>query len=181
MPVFETCLKIINFCFLYIQEFVTRNKFTQFKSSKLETLTFLESNKMFILGTIISSLVNKYYYYILLYYYIILLFSLLPRVVLYFSCNVEVSLGFKLNRIQIKFPKIFQSILCRMDKWNLFLSTNVLLFDTPTILIHHFVLLFSILSKKEKFYVKRKRNTQSSCMTFFFVFYVGWTYISRVS
>ena len=57
-----------------------------------------------------------------------------------------------------------------MDKWNLFLSTSVLLFDTLTTLIHHFVLLFSILSQKEKFYVKRKRNTQSSCIIFFSYF-----------
>ena len=54
-----------------------------------------------------------------------------------------------------------------MDKWNLFLSTHVLLFDVLTILIHHFVLFFSILSQKEKFYVKRKNNTKSNCMIFF--------------
>ena len=53
-----------------------------------------------------------------------------------------------------------------MDKWNLFLSTNVLLFDVLTILAHDFVLFFGILSQKEKFYAKRKNNTQSSCMLF---------------
>ena len=53
-----------------------------------------------------------------------------------------------------------------MDKWNL-LSTNVLLFDVLTILIHHFVLFFSILSQKEKFYVKRKKNTQLIALFFF--------------
>ena len=58
-------------------------------------------------------------------------------------------------------------MVCRMDKCNLFLSTNVLLFEVLTILIHHFVLFFSILSQKEKFYVKRKNNAQSSSMIFF--------------
>ena len=98
------------------------------------------------------------------------MFSLLPQMVFYFSCYVEVSLGLKLERISQKFPKIFQSILCRMDMWNLFLRTSVLLFDTVTILIDHFVLLFIILCQKEKFYVKRKQNTQSSCMVFFSCF-----------
>ena len=67
-----------------------------------------------------------------------------------------------------------------MDKWNLFLSANVL-FDVLTILTDHFntisihfVWLFSILSQKEKFYVKRKSNAQSSCMIFF-KFYIRWT------
>ena len=54
-----------------------------------------------------------------------------------------------------------------MDKWNLFSSTDVLLFEVLTILIHHFVLFFSILNEKEKFYVKKENNTQSSCMIFF--------------
>ena len=57
-----------------------------------------------------------------------------------------------------------------MDKWNLFLSTNVLLFDAFVILIHHFVLFFSVLRQKEKLYVKRKHNIQSSCMIFFSYF-----------
>ena len=96
------------------------------------------------------------------------MYSLLPLRILYFPCYVEVSLDFKLERIfKKKFPKIFQSILCRMDKWNLFLSTNVLLFDVLTILIHHFGLFFRILSQKKKFYVKKKNNTQSDCMIFF--------------
>ena len=55
-------------------------------------------------------------------------------------------------------PNIFQSKLCRMDKWNLFVSTNVLLFDVLTILINRFVLFFSILSQKQKFYVKGKKQ-----------------------
>ena len=36
-----------------------------------------------------------------------------------------------------------------MDKCNLFLSTNELLFDVRTILIRHFVLFLSILSQKK--------------------------------
>ena len=56
-----------------------------------------------------------------------------------------------------------------MDKWNLFLGTNVLLFDVLTILIHHFVLFFSILSQKKKFYVKRISNTSSSYMILFHI------------
>ena len=36
-----------------------------------------------------------------------------------------------------------------MDKCNLFLCTNVLLFDVLTILINQFVLFFSILSQKK--------------------------------
>ena len=57
------------------------------------------------------------------------------------------------------------------------LCINVPLFDVLTILIHHFVLFYSILSQKEK----TENNTQSSCMVFFFVFYVGWAYILRGS
>ena len=43
-----------------------------------------------------------------------------------------------------------------MDKWNLFISTNLLLFDILTILIHRFVLFFSILSKKRNFMLNEK-------------------------
>ena len=64
-----------------------------------------------------------------------------------------------------------------MDQLDLFLSTNVLLFEVLTILMHHVVLFFSIFCQKNKIYVKKKNNTLSSCKTFFFVFYVGWTYI----
>ena len=115
---------------------------------------------------------------LLLYCYIILvMFSFLPLRIFVFSLLRWSILDFKLERIKKKIiPKIFQSIFCRMDKWNLFLSTNVLLFDPLTILMHHFVLFFNVLSQKEKSYVKRKNNTQSSWMIFFFVFYVGWTY-----
>ena len=96
------------------------------------------------------------------------MFSLLPLRILYFPCYVEVSLDFKLEHVkEKKFPKTFQSILCWMDKWDLFLSTNVLLFDFLTILIRQFVLFFS---QKKKFYVKRKNNIQSSCMIFFSYF-----------
>ena len=46
---------------------------------------------------------------------------------------------------------------------------NVLLFDVLIILMHHFVLFFNIRSQKEKFYVKRKNNTQLNCMIFFHI------------
>ena len=85
------------------------------------------------------------------------MFSLLPLRVLYFPCYVEVSLDSKFERIKKKNPKIFQSILYRMDKWNLFLSTNVLLFDVFNILIHHFMLFFSILCYSSV----KKRNFMS--------------------
>ena len=75
----------------------------------------------------------------------------------------------------------FQSVLCRMDKCNLFLSTNVLLFDVLIILIHHFVLFFSIHSQKKKFYVKRKNTAQSSCMNFFVFFYFRIIYQSDIT
>ena len=126
---------------------------------------------MNLLRTIVSSLVNKNYYVVVLF-----LFSLLFLRILYFPCYVRTSL-----KILKKFPRIFLRILCRMDKWNLFLSTNVLSFDVLTILIHHLVLFFSIISQKEKFCVKKKNNTQSSCMIFFLEFYVGWTYTLRGS
>ena len=104
----------------------------------------------------------------------------------FFSCEQTLSLycfiilvlcfpflleGFCIFLATLKYPWIFQSILCQMDKLNLFLSTNVLSFDVLTILIHRFLLLFSILSEKEKFYVKRKNNTQSSCIIFLSFFF----------
>ena len=67
------------------------------------------------------------------------MFPLLPLRILYFPCYVEESLDFILERILKKIPKGFQSILCRMDKWNLFLNTNAFLLDVLTISIHHFV------------------------------------------
>ena len=79
------------------------------------------------------------------------MFSFLPLRILYFPCYIEVFLDFKLERILKKFPKIFQRILCRRDKWNLFLSPNTLLFDVLTILMRHFVVSL-ILSHKEKKY-----------------------------
>ena len=79
------------------------------------------------------------------------MFSILPLRILYFPCYVEVSLDSKLERNKKKFPKTFQSMLSRMDKLDLFLNTNVLLFDVLTILR------YSLLSwvEKNKFYVKK--------------------------
>ena len=98
------------------------------------------------------------------------MFSLLPQRVLHFPCYVEVYLDSKLERIfhaKIKIPKIFQSILCRMDKCNLFLSTHVLLFYALTILILHFVLFFSILSQKNEIFCQKERQCSVKLHDFF--------------
>ena len=79
------------------------------------------------------------------------MFSLLPLKVLYFPHWVEVSLDSESEHIfsatTKKILNIFRSILSRIDECNLFLSTNVLLFNVLTILIYHFVLFFSVLSQ----------------------------------
>ena len=103
------------------------------------------------------------------------MFPLLSLRVWYFPYYVEVSLDSTLERIFVffkkkKFSKISRSILCRMDKYNLFLSTNIILLYVATILIDHFLLFFSNFSQRIKFYVKRKNDTQSSCMTIFSYF-----------
>ena len=130
-------------------------------------LTVNENWYMNLLRPIISSLVNKNYYVIILFL----------RYVFLFASKDFVFLNFKLERMfkkkRKKIQKIFQSIFCRMDKLDLFVSANVLLFDVLTIWIHHFVLFFSILSQKSKFYVKKKNNTHSSCMIFFPYFMLG--------
>ena len=86
------------------------------------------------------------------------MFYLLPQRILYFPCYVEVSLDFKLERIKKNFPKVLQSILCWMNKLDLFLSRNVPLFVALTILIHHFALFFSIPCQKNKFYGKNEKQ-----------------------
>ena len=86
-------------------------------------------------------------------YYSFVLFFLFPLRILYFPCYVEVSW-------------IFPCILCWMDKWNFFLSTNEFLFDVLTILIHYFAILQYPQSKKE-ILCQKKKKTQSSCMIFF--------------
>ena len=128
-------------------------------------VTVKENLCMNLQRTIISPLVNKNYYYIA----ILFLCYVFPFASAYFVFPLLrwIILDFELEHILKQISKIFQSILCRIDKWNLFLSTNVLLFDVLNILILHFVLFFSILSRKEKFYVKRKSNSWSSCMIFF--------------
>ena len=69
MPVFQTIFKIFNPSFLYIQEILTRNYFTQFSPWKLEALTLLtvkENFYMNLLRTIISNLLYKNHYYIVI-------------------------------------------------------------------------------------------------------------------
>ena len=76
------------------------------------------------------------------------MFSLLPLRILYFPCYVEVSMDFKLERIlKKKNSQGFFKAYCVV--WAN--GTNIFLFDVLTILIHHSVLFFSILSQKEKF------------------------------
>ena len=58
-----------------------------------------------------------------------------------------------------------------MNKWNLFLSTNVLLLDVLTILIHHFVLLEYPQSKREILCQNEKQYSVKLHDFFFFVFY----------
>ena len=132
--------------FLLIQHVVTRNKFTLFRTWKLGTFT-LQSKKLYanLLRTRDSSVVSKNYYYIviLFLYYV---FSFASKGFVFYLLRWSIP-GFSIRTyfLKIKFPKHFQSIR-RMDKCNLFLSTNVLLFYVLTTLIHHFVLFFSILS-----------------------------------
>ena len=85
------------------------------------------------------------------------MFSLLRLRVFYFPCYVEVSLDSNLERKK-KLPKIFQIMLSRMDKCNLVVSTNILLFDVLTMLIHHLVLFFSFLSLKINFCQKQRKK-----------------------
>ena len=157
---------------MYIQLVVTRNKFISFRPSKLVTLTFLtvkENVYTNLQRTIISSLVNKNFNYIII-LFLCYVFSFVFKYFFISLPTLEYSWILNQNVFfpkRKKFPKNFQSILRRMNKYNLFLSTNVLSFDVLTILIHHFVLFFRILSQTKKINVKRNSSTQSSCMIFF--------------
>ena len=99
------------------------------------------------------------------------MFSLLRLRVLYFPCYVEVSLDSNLERKK-KLPKIFQIMLSRMDKCNLVVSTNMLLFDVLTMLIHHLVLFFSFLSLKINILPKAKKKilSKAALLCFFSCF-----------
>ena len=100
-------------------------------------------------------------------------FPFLSLRVLYFLCYAEVSLDSKLESLfskrkkrNSKFLKIFRSILCRMDKNNFIILKHKCTFILCS---YHFnTPFFSIPSQKKGFYVKRKNNTQSSCMIFSF-------------
>ena len=94
---------------------------------------------------------------ILLFYSCVMLSLLLLRI-LYSPCYIEVSMNLKLERIQKKkFSKFFQIILWWTDKLDLFLSTNVLLFDVLTISIHHLCYASASSVKKINFIPKRKK------------------------
>ena len=87
-----------------------------------------------------------------------------------------------LSKIDINL--ISQEFLFWLCPMKLSIGHNSLILKHKCVFIwcsYHFVLFFSILSQKEKFYVKQKHNNHSSCMVIFFVFYVGWTYILRGS
>ena len=139
-----------------------------FRPWKLETLTLLtvkENLFVNLLRTIISSLVNKKCYFYIVILFLCYVFASKDFV---FPFLRWILLDFELECIFKKTSKIIQSVLCRMNKRDLFLSTNVLFFDALTILIHHSVLFFSILSQKEKFSVKRKKEFSVKLHDFFF-------------
>ena len=52
-------------------------------------------------------------------------------------------------------------MLFRMDKLDLFLSTNVLSVDAITSLMHHSVLFFSIYSQKKKSFMSKRKTILS--------------------
>ena len=109
---------------------------------------------MNLLRTIISSLVNKTYYHIVI-LFLCLAFPFSSKDFVFSLLRWSI-LDFKLERIK-KVSKIFPCILCWMDKWNFFLSTNEFLFDVFTILIHYFVSLQYPQSKKEILCQKKKQ------------------------
>ena len=121
---------------------------------------------MNLLRTIISSLENKNYYLDMI---ILFLCYALPFVSKDFVSPLLrwIILDFELKHVFQKNPKFFQSILYRMDKWNLLFSRNMLLFDVLNMLIHHFVLFFNILSQKKKFSVQRKKQFSVKLHDFF--------------
>ena len=160
--------------FFYIQQIVTRNKLTQFRPGNLETLTFLQSKKICILRTIISSLVNKII--IILLCYTCAVFSLLSLRILYFLCYLEVFLDFKLERIYQKISKDFSKYIVSDGQMQLILKHKCTFircsyhFNTPFCVIRQYSQL------KRQILWQKENNTQSNS-TIFFLFYVGWTYI----
>ena len=181
MPVFEIQLRIFNSCFLYIQLVVTRNEFT---TRNLDS-SYIKKKYVYEFATINNFFsCKKSHYYIAILLFLCYVFPFASNGFVFpltypgiLNQNVFFS-----NNNKKKYPKTFQSILCRMDECNLFLNINSHLFDVLTLLTHHFMLFFSIFSQKKKYYIKRKNNTQSSWMIFcFFIFSVGWMYILRGS
>ena len=82
------------------------------------------------------------------------------------------------NKLVVQTPIIYfinQKENHVFDRHNSILTLiKLLLFDFLITIIHHFVLFFRILSRKKKFYVKRKKQYSVNLHYFFFVFYVGW-------
>ena len=65
-----------------------------------------------------------------------------------------------------------------MDKMNLFLSANALLFDVLTILIQKRI---QYPQSKKEILCQKEKEYSVKLHDFFFLFYVEWTYILRVS
>ena len=74
-----------------------------------------------------------------------------------------------------KFRKDSQSILCCMDKCNIFFNTNVLCLKFLHLNTLFCIILQYYQSTRKNLCQKKTNNTRSSCVIFFFVFYIGWT------
>ena len=108
------------------------------------------------------------------------MFSLLPLTILYFSCYAEVSLDFELERIEKKI-KYFSKHIVSDGQMELILKQKCTFIWCLTILIHHFVLIFSTLSQKnrgknwKKVEKEKEKKYSVKLHHFLFEFYVGWT------
>ena len=122
MPVVETHLKILIHVFCISNKSWREIISLSFRPGKLETLTLLTVKQnlyMNLLRKIMSSLVNSHYYFYIVILFLCYVFPFASKDFVFplLSCII---LYFELERIFKKVSKIFQSILCRMDKWNLF-------------------------------------------------------------
>ena len=147
---------------------MTRNKFTSFRPWKLETSTFLESNKMCILRTMILSLINKIYLYC---YVIICIISLLALQILYFPCYVELSLDFKLECTSKK-KNLKDHIV--LDEQMEFILKHKCTFIRCS---YHFNTPFCVTRvssvKKRNFMSKRKTILSQAAWFFFFLYFMS--------
>ena len=126
---------------------MTRNKFTQFRPWKLETLIFLQTKKTCILRTMISSLVNKNYYYI----------------VILFLCYVFLRYIVSDGQMKLIVNHKCTFIWCSYH------------FNTP------FCVILQYPQSKREILRQKEKQYSAKLHDFFFLFYVGWAYILRVS